>query len=72
MVIEGLKLTLIGMSVVFLFLLIMIFTIKLSAKIFASATRRECEAIGIEVNEHDTSFHLMAVISAAIKKHRQK
>lgn len=76
MIIEGLKLTLIGMAVVYFFLIVMIYIIKIAASLCASSTRNECEAMGIEIvdQEHpsDDSFHLMAVISSAINKHRNK
>ncbi len=76
MIIEGLKLTLIGMSVVYFFLILMIFIIVVAARFCSSSTRKECEAMGMEVLDSelpaDDSFHLMAVISAAINKHRNK
>lgn len=73
MVLEGLKLTVLGMGFVYIFLIVLVGAIILNARFCAKATQKECEAIGIEpAVTTDSSFHLMAVISAAIKKHREK
>lgn len=73
MVVEGLKLTILGMGVVYVFLVALVFMIRFTAKLCAKSTHQECEALGVEsAPVADQSFHLMAVISAAIKKHREK
>ena len=74
MIFEGLKLTILGMSVVFIFLVILVFIIKLNAKLCSSATRNEINALNANTgNSHSAGDGtLVSVITAAIKKYKNK
>ncbi|MCK5882181.1 MAG: OadG family protein [Bacteriovoracaceae bacterium] len=74
MVFEGLKLTILGMSVVFIFLVILVFIIKLNSKLCAKSTSRELDALNREpiAPQPSSDGNLVAVISAAIKKFKTK
>ena len=83
-ILEGVKLMGLGMGVVFLFLILLLYTIKLSEKLLVSVTAAELEEIAREQQlasekrkrrtqrgRTDDST-LIAVISAAISCHRRR
>jgi sodium pump decarboxylase gamma subunit len=79
MIVAGLKLTLLGMTVVFLFLMALILLVKLSFRILSAGSARELAAMeSAELNHKKRSFNaagdpvLVAVISAAIAAHRAR
>jgi sodium pump decarboxylase gamma subunit len=79
MIVDGLKLALVGMSVVFLFLLFLIVAIQIVAKLLRPYTEKEekqemavpLKKASIEKNKIDDS-RLVAVIGAAISAHRAR
>ncbi len=79
MIIQGLKLTLLGMIVVFSFLVLLLVIIHLSAKLLKSYTLKEASAItshrpsttGTGKSPED-NLRLTAIISAAIAAHRKR
>ena len=79
MILAGFKLTIIGMGIVFIFLTILVFMVKITGRILARETTKELEELrltsrtklkkqkkGIAYEEDDI---LVAVISAAISAH---
>lgn len=79
MIIQGLKLTLVGMIVVFSFLVLLLILIHLSAKLLKSYTQKEALLVSSsrpllarEKNLFDENRKLAAVISAAIAAHRKR
>ncbi|RJR17133.1 MAG: hypothetical protein C4582_13595 [Desulfobacteraceae bacterium] len=79
MIIEGLKLTIIGMSIVFAFLLFLIFVIKITAAVLKKSTRKEEELFNFKKipitngkAQEENNTKLLAVISASITAHRLK
>ncbi len=76
MIIEGLKLTLLGMVVVFAFLVLLVLVVKLSTKILKPFTDREASALGALKSRKTwpssarDDRKIMAVISAAVAAHR--
>jgi sodium pump decarboxylase gamma subunit len=79
MVLAGVKLTLLGMTVVFLFLTVLVLSVKLSFRFLSAVSARELaemEAAALykkrrSVENKDESA-LIAVISAAIAMHRSR
>lgn len=77
MILAGVKLTLLGMTVVFLFLTVLVLTVKLSFRFLSAESARELaeiEAAALyskrrSVEKKDDAV-LVAVISAAIAAHR--
>ncbi|HSM75706.1 MAG TPA: OadG family transporter subunit [Desulfobacterales bacterium] len=80
MIIAGLKLALLGMTVVFLFLLLLVFCIKISFRLFSALNAREMaemEADQLRKRRRPPAIKaenevLVAVISAAIAAHRAR
>lgn len=80
MIIAGLKLTLLGMTVVFFFLLLLVFCIKISFRLFSALNAREMaemEAAQLRKRRRPPAIKaenevLVAVISAAIAAHRAR
>ena len=79
MIIQGLKLTLLGMIVVFSFLILLLILIHLSAKLLKSYTEKEALLVTSSrpslfrgKNLFDDNRKLTAVISAAIAAHRKR
>lgn len=78
MIIQGLKLTLVGMIVVFSFLVLLLILIHLSAKLLKSYTEKEAllltssRPLVLGKNFFDDSRKLTAVISAAVVAHRKR
>ena len=79
MIIQGLKLTLVGMIVVFSFLILLLILIHLSAKLLKSYTQKEAllvtssrPSLALKKNLLDDNRKLAAVISAAIAAHRKR
>ncbi|WP_319523785.1 OadG family protein [uncultured Desulfosarcina sp.] len=79
MILAGVKLTLLGMTVVFLFLIILVLAVKLSFRFLSAISARELfeiEAAALKkkrrpVVKTDDAV-LVAVISAAIAAHRSR
>ncbi len=79
MIIQGLKLTLLGMIVVFAFLVLLLIIIHLFAKLLKPYTQREASAITshrpsdtLRKKAPDDNQRLTAIISAAIAAHRKQ
>ena len=78
MIVAGLKLTLLGMTVVFFFLLLLILFVKISFRFLSQGSARElAEMEAAELNKKRSFFKtedavLVAVISAAIAAHRAR
>jgi sodium pump decarboxylase gamma subunit len=79
MILAGLKLTFLGMAVVFSFLLLLILCIKISHQFFAAGSAREIAEIeAAELKKMKRSVlaaddeKLVAIISAAIAAHRAR
>ena len=79
MIIAGLKLTLLGMAVVFFFLLLLILFVKISFRVLGSGSVREIAEIeAAELKKRKRSDlaaddeKLVAIISAAIAAHRAR
>ena len=77
MILAGVKLTILGMTVVFLFLTVLVLTVKLSFRFLSAGSARELAEIeAAELNkkrrfvEKKDDAVLVAVISAAIAAHR--
>lgn len=77
MIVDGLKLTVLGMSVVFLFLALLIAAIQLSARLLKPLSDREALVAasgrtrgGPAAAVRDQGTRTMAVIAAAIAAHR--
>lgn len=80
MIIAGLKLALLGMTVVFFFLLLLVFCIKISYRLFSALNARELaemETDRLRNRRRPPAIKpenevLVAVISAAIAAHRAR
>ncbi|MGA9535848.1 MAG: OadG family transporter subunit [Desulfobacterales bacterium] len=79
MIIAGLKMTLLGMAVVFFFLLLLILFVKISFRVLGSGSVREIAEIeAAELKKRKRSDlaaddeKLVAIISAAIAAHRAR
>lgn len=79
MIFQGLKLTLLGMMVVFCFLILLLIIIHLSAKLLKPYTEKEALSVisrkppgPREEKSPDDNKKLTAVISAAIAAHRSR
>ncbi|MFZ0243205.1 MAG: OadG family transporter subunit [Desulfobacterales bacterium] len=79
MILAGLKLTFLGMAVVFFFLLLLILCIKISYQFFAAGSAREMadiEAAELIKRKRSTltadDEKLVAIIGAAIAAHRAR
>ncbi len=79
MIIDGLKLTVLGMSVVFLFLALLIAAIQLSARLLKPLSDREALVAasgrtrgGPAAAVRDPGAKTMAVIAAAVAAHRAR
>ncbi|OGP58494.1 MAG: hypothetical protein A2V65_04265 [Deltaproteobacteria bacterium RBG_13_49_15] len=79
MIIEGLKLTLLGMMVVYAFLGMLVVIANLSAKIFKTFTEREASAFAFQMRRKDHAVpsvpdqrKIIAAISASISAHRTR
>lgn len=79
MIIAGLKMTLLGMTVVFFFLLLLILFVKISYRLLGSGSVREIAEIeAAELKKRKRSDlaaddeKLVAIISAAIAAHRAR
>ena len=79
MIIAGVKLTLLGIAVVFFFLLLLVLCVKLSYLLLAAKSARELADIeAAELHRKRRTFTgtddsvLVAVISAAISAHRAR
>lgn len=69
MIIEGLKLMVIGMAIVYLFLVILMILIMFSAKVFKSGT---LATTPYQSSSKTSDSELIAVVSAAISAYRAK
>lgn len=79
MIVAGIKLTLLGMTVVFFFLLLLVLSVKISFRFLSAGSARElAEMEAAELNKKKRSFFktednvLVAIISAAIAAHRAR
>lgn len=79
MILAGVKLTFLGMVVVFLFLLILVLSVKLSYRFLSAGSARElAEMEAAELNKKkrllvkSDDTVLVAVISAALAAHRSR
>ena len=79
MIVAGLKLTLLGMVVVYCFLLLLILSVKISQRFLAAGSVRELAAMEAadlrrrrRAVQRDDEGTLIAVISAAIAAHRAR
>ncbi len=79
MIVAGIKLTLLGMTVVFFFLLLLVLSVKISFRFLSAGSARElAEMEAAELNKKKRSFFktednvLVAIISAAIATHRAR
>lgn len=68
MVIEGLKLMVIGMTIVFLFLIVLMLLVMLSARVFKHGAASVPKTASAPVADQESD--LIAVISAAISRYR--
>ncbi len=79
MIFQGLKLTLLGMMVVFSFLVLLLIIIQISAKLLSSYSKNEATpfipfrmAGGRKETSPDHDRKLAAIISAALAAHRAR
>lgn len=86
MILEGLKLAVLGMGIVYLFLSLVVISINISNRVLASTTQREIEAEeakmknarksrgqkGVNGAKVQNDSTLVAVISSAISMHKKK
>ncbi|MDM8551615.1 OadG family protein [Desulfobacterales bacterium HSG2] len=77
MIIEGVKLTLLGMVVVFSFLILLILVIRLSAKLLKEYTAKEAAEVAAprrrkSVSSVEENRKLVGIISAALAAHRAR
>ena len=78
MLIEGLKLTFLGMLVVFAFLILLVVVVQLSSRILKPLTDKEVLAFASRekkksrLSTDQVNRKLMAVISAAVAAHRRR
>jgi sodium pump decarboxylase gamma subunit len=80
MIVAGLKLTILGMTVVYFFLMLLILSIKISFRFLSARSARElAEMEAAELNKRKRSRFkttedeiLVAIISAAVSAHRAR
>jgi len=79
MIVQGLKLTTMGMIVVFSFLVLLLIIIHLSAKLLKSYSEKEASLVisrkplrAMDRMPSDDNQKLTAIISAAIAAHRER
>ena len=78
MIIEGLKLTLLGMGVVIAFLALLVIVVQIATKVLKPFTDREASALAVRQRKGPRPSSakddkkIMAVISAAISAHRER
>jgi len=80
MIFQGLKLTILGMGVVFCFLVVLLFLIYLSSKLLAPFTEKEMALAmakkparsGKKPSSSGDNLKLTAIISAAVAAHRAR
>lgn len=78
MIIEGIKLTVIGMTVVYVFLVLMVMIIHLFSKLLKSYTEKEAALLDSQSRKKkrpslsDDNKKIAAIISAAIAAHRAR
>lgn len=78
MIVEGLKLTFLGMLVVFAFLTLLVIVVRLSSKILKPLTDKEALAFAFGTSKEsrrstdNVDRKLLAVISAAIAAHKRR
>jgi len=80
MIVAGLKLTILGMTVVYLFLMLLILSIKISFKFLSASSARElADMEAAELNKKKRSLFrktedevLVAIISAAVSAHHAR
>jgi sodium pump decarboxylase gamma subunit len=80
MIVAGLKLTILGMTVVFFFLMLLILSIKISFRFLSARSARElAEMEAVELNKKRRSLFkatedkvLVAIISAAVSAHHDR
>jgi sodium pump decarboxylase gamma subunit len=80
MIVAGIKLTILGMTVVFCFLMLLILCMKISFRILSAGSAREfAEMEATELNKKRRSLIkttedkvLVAIISAAVSAHRAR
>ena len=80
MILAGVKLTILGMTVVYLFLMLLIFAIKISFRFLSAGSARElAEMEAAEINKKKRSQFkttedgvLVAIISAAVSAHHAR
>ncbi|MFO7989964.1 MAG: OadG family transporter subunit [Thermodesulfobacteriota bacterium] len=80
MIFQGLKLTIMGMGVVFCFLVLLLFLIYLSSKLLAPFTEKEMSLAmakkparsGKKPSSSGDNLKLTAIISAAVAAHRAR
>jgi sodium pump decarboxylase gamma subunit len=79
MIVQGLKLTMLGMMVVFSFLFLLFMIIHLSTKLLKSYTEKEASLVTSprpsrvrDIQPPDYNQKLIAIISAAIAAHRSR
>jgi sodium pump decarboxylase gamma subunit len=80
MILVGFKLTFIGMGIVFIFLTILVYLVKITGRLLAKETTKELEALRVVSRAklkklkkeiaHEEDEILVAVISAAISAHQ--
>lgn len=79
MIVQGLKLTTLGMMVVFFFLVLLFIIIQLSAKLLKSYSEKEASSVtyhrpsvALKGKPQDDNGKIIAIISAAIAAHRTR
>ncbi|KJS33198.1 MAG: hypothetical protein VR64_02995 [Desulfatitalea sp. BRH_c12] len=74
MLIDGLKLALVGMSVVFAFLVLLVLIVHISTRLFKANTEKEAREMATPQRRMSSmgNGRLVAVISAAIASHRAR
>ncbi len=77
MIVQGLKLTMLGMGVVFSFLVLLLIVIHLSAKLLKPYSEKEASLVtshrpssAMAGKPSEDNLRLIAIISAAIAAHR--
>lgn len=77
MIVQGLKLTMLGMMVVFSFLILLLIIIHLSAKLLKPYTEKEAAPViskrpmvARDIPPSEDNKKLIAIITAAIEAHR--
>lgn len=77
MVVEGIKLAIAGMLIVFTFLILLVLVVQLSSRLLRSYTQREEREQALYKRKTDAGSplkdnRLIAVITAAVSAHRKK